>query len=87
MGISGSYSVGCGSAALRTEGQSCSDLVGCDKGLYCDMKDFSAAGSCVKLPASCATGPSCDCLKPIYDACLGGHHCSVLGDVASVACL
>lgn len=86
FGQTGAYVLACNQQVRRLEGETCSDVRGCDTGLYCFVPKEGAPGSCTKLPEACGTQPSCDCLDPVRESCDSGSRCSVLGDSATVSC-
>jgi hypothetical protein len=80
------YTVGClPSPAPRVLGETCSSVVECVAGTYCDLRN-PALGKCTALPAACADAATCECLKPISDQCTDGHFCSVVNGRAIVLC-
>lgn len=76
----------CPAPAGRKAGEPCSVARGCEGGLYCRVDTATRLGKCERLPASCGTQATCECLKP--EACGGAEfrECSVLGDEASTVC-
>jgi len=84
--VSGYVTVGCSLAPTATEGQACSFVVGCVKGLFCHVADRVKPGTCEKLPDGCGGQGSCACLGPVTSACRGTAACQVVGDVAVVQC-
>jgi hypothetical protein len=83
VGLVNEYTIGCQpSPPPRAVGEQCSVLVWCQAGLFCDIKDFAEAGTCVALPDSCGGEASCACLQSVIDACAYGRSCSVVIDLA-----
>jgi len=61
LGIAGWMMARCPGLARRMEGESCSFLGPCVKGLFCFVSAGGQAGVCEKLPAACGTN-LCSCL-------------------------
>jgi hypothetical protein len=51
------------------------------------VPDRAAAGTCKAIPSTCNGTATCDCLKPITDACGVNHSCEVISEtIAIVQC-
>jgi hypothetical protein len=86
IGHVGAYVLACHQEVPRLESETCSEVRGCDTGLYCFIPNEGAPGTCTKYPDTCGTEPSCACLDGVRESCDSGSRCSVLGDTASVSC-
>lgn len=88
VGVMGKYVVSCTQSQgnTRKEGESCSQLAGCEGGLVCVIPASANEGICNPLPSACGGKASCSggCLD---STCTGGYDsCMSSGDRALVVC-
>jgi hypothetical protein len=88
VGISGNFSVSCGQSALRAAGETCSQVIHCENGLYCFIEQSGQPGTCKQNPSACGSQASCDCFASVKASCPSGKaSCLVVGgERSTIAC-